>query len=406
MHPEMHEEFVALCALYTSGELTDEEWALLQVHLAYCESCQRTFEEYRQLAEQGIPALAAAHASAFPSSTAFSIDASEQRLLRSLEDVPEEGTLQSSSVRKRWLAVVLATAAVLALMAFVSVPLYKRTTQVRRPPVAQAPVATAPMQTAHGSSPESTKASIVAPVAAPPQRLESSVREEALREATEKIAGLEAALRAEQQGREALATQRDDLTRQLASLQTQVEAQRDSSAQNLAQTAQLQARAAELEAKLRAANDDLAEKDRMLTLDKGFLAHDREIRDLIGARDLYIADIFDVHQNGETAKPFGRIFYTRDRSLVFYGYDLDKQAGIKRAVTFQAWGSGEEKQNVSLGLFYQDDTHRRWVLTFNDAKTLAHLNRVFVTAEPQGGSSQPTGKPLLLAYLQVKANHP
>jgi hypothetical protein len=153
-------------------------------------------------------------------------------------------------------------------------------------------------------------------------------------------------------------------------------------------------------------NSSLDEKDRMLAFDKEFLAHDREIRDLIGARNLYIADIYDVAQTGQTAKPSGRIFYTKDKSLVFYGYDLDKQAGLKQSVAFQAWGSGDDKQNVSLGLFYQDDTHKRWVLRFYDTKTLARLNMVFVTAEPQGGSSKPTGKPLLLAYLQAQANHP
>jgi hypothetical protein len=31
---------------------------------------------------------------------------------------------------------------------------------------------------------------------------------------------------------------------------------------------------------------------------------------------------------------------------------------------------------------------------------------VFVTAEPQGGSAKPTGKPLLLANLQAQPNHP
>ena len=71
-----------------------------------------------------------------------------------------------------------------------------------------------------------------------------------------------------------------------------------------------------------------------------------------------------------------------------------------------AWGSGDDKQDVSLGLFYQDDTKKRWVLRFNDTKTLARLNMVFVTAEPQGGSPKPTGKPLLLAYLQIQPNHP
>jgi hypothetical protein len=170
--------------------------------------------------------------------------------------------------------------------------------------------------------------------------------------------------------------------------------------------AQQDAQTTSLEARLRDASAALEEKERMLALDKEFLAHDREIRDLIGARDLYIADIYDVAQTGKTNKPFGRIFYTKDKSLVFYGYDLDKQSGLKQSVAFQAWGSVDDKQDVSLGLFYQDDTHKRWVLRFNDTKTLAHLNKVFVTAEPQGGSAKPTGKPLLLAYLQMQPNHP
>lgn len=38
--------------------------------------------------------------------------------------------------------------------------------------------------------------------------------------------------------------------------------------------------------------------------------------------------MYDVAKNGATRKPFGRIFYTKDKSLIFYGYDLDQQPGI------------------------------------------------------------------------------
>ena len=163
----------------------------------------------------------------------------------------------------------------------------------------------------------------------------------------------------------------------------------------------------ELKASLDERDIALSEKDRMLALDKDFLSRDRDIRDLIGARNLYIADIFDTNENGRTAKQFGRIFYTRDRSLVFYGFDLDSQAGRKQDVSFQVWGSGSDRPSpVSLGLFYQDDTHKRWVLRCNDAKSLARLDMVFVTVEPPGGSSKPTGKQLLRAYLQIHPNHP
>jgi hypothetical protein len=229
-----------------------------------------------------------------------------------------------------------------------------------------------------------------------------SAAEDRNRQSSSVAANIEQQLEGEREERKKISEERDALSQQLASTQAETQSFREKSgAVNVAPSQTLA-----LESKLHDLNAAIDEKDRMLALDKEFLAHDREIRDLISARNLYIADIYDVAQNGKTTKPFGRIFYTKDRSLVFYGYDLDKQAGLKQSVAFQAWGSGDDKQNVSLGLFYQDDSQKRWVLRFNDTKTLARLNMVFVTAEPQGGSAKPTGKPLLLAYLQMQANHP
>ena len=43
MTTQLHEELAALCAHFSSGELSDEEWALLQIHLAYCDCCHRDF---------------------------------------------------------------------------------------------------------------------------------------------------------------------------------------------------------------------------------------------------------------------------------------------------------------------------------------------------------------------------
>jgi hypothetical protein len=58
-------------------------------------------------------------------------------------------------------------------------------------------------------------------------------------------------------------------------------------------------------------------------------------------------------------------------------------------------------------MFYEDNvSKKRWVLKFNDKKTLDQIDAVFVTVEPHGGSERPTGKPLLFAYLKVAANHP
>ena len=129
----------------------------------------------------------------------------------------------------------------------------------------------------------------------------------------------------------------------------------------------------------------------------------------MGARDLYIAEVYDVARDGQTQKPYGRVFYTKGKSLIFYAYDLDQQAGLKNASTFQAWGRrGQDiQQALNLGIFYQDNVgKKRWVLRLADAGTLDQIDAVFVTVEPKGGSHKPSGKPLLFAYLKVDANHP
>jgi len=227
------------------------------------------------------------------------------------------------------------------------------------------------------------------------------------------IATLRKQLQAEETQREQIASDRDVLSKQLVTAQTDIQTLGAKLTSAAAGSDQQSGRVAMLEAKVQALNVSLDEadnalndKDRMLALDKDFLSHDRDIRDLIGARNLYIADIFDTTETGKTAKPFGRIFYTKDSSLVFYGFDLEKQAGLEKPAAFQVWGSGSDRSPVSLGLFYQDDSHKRWVLRCNDPKTLTHLNMVFVTVEPPGGSTKPTGKRLLRAYLQIASNHP
>ncbi len=240
-----------------------------------------------------------------------------------------------------------------------------------------------------------------------------SATDDRLKESTAVLAEEQHRLTAEQAQSKEIAVERDTLRDQLNAARSEAEILRKTTTTSDADKSQQTMRIAELETKIRDLNGALEDKstalndkDRMLALDAEFLAHDRDIRDLIGARNLYISDIVDMTEDGKTAKQFGRIFYTKDRSLVFYGFDLDKQAGLRRDASFQAWGRGSHQDSpVSLGLFYQDDGHKRWVLRCSDAKTLARLDMVFVTMEPPGGSSKPTGKPLLRAYLQIEPNH-
>jgi hypothetical protein len=409
MNPQWHDEFVALCALFPSGELTEEERTLLQVHLAYCDSCRVAFREYQQITNDVMPVMASSVYSELENNleaSSFSLEAAAQRLMSQLDFVSTDRESQPHRSISWRIPVGMIAACAVGVACLIGLHLMHSKMQSATQAVAVSKVEQ-PLRPAAPTTADTNLRPRLevaqSEIVTLQQRLKAT--EDRYRQSSSTATNIEQQLEAEQGERKKINEERNALSQQLTAAQTEVQFLRDKAAAS-ATVGQQTARTTALEAKLHELNGALDEKDRMLALDKEFLAHDREIRDLIGARNLYIADIYDVAQNGKTTKPFGRIFYTKDRSLVFYGYDLDKQAGLKQSVAFQAWGSGDDKQNVSLGLFYQDETHKRWMLRFNDTKTLARLNMVFVTAEPQGGSTKPTGKPLLLAYLQMQANHP
>jgi hypothetical protein len=196
---------------------------------------------------------------------------------------------------------------------------------------------------------------------------------------------------------------------QLAQSQTDAQSLREQLGRVASQGSQDAGQSQTLQAQVNALNTSLEAKDQEIARKEELLQHDRDIRDLVGARDLYIAEIYDVGKTGETQKPFGRVFYTKGKSLVFYAYDLDQQPGMKLANTFQAWGrrGPGSQHDVDLGIFYQDDQNKkRWVLKFDDPMALAQIDAVFVTVEPHGKSSKPSGKPLLFTYLRMTPNHP
>jgi hypothetical protein len=164
-----------------------------------------------------------------------------------------------------------------------------------------------------------------------------------------------------------------------------------------------------LQAEVAALSVEVKANDRMIAEQQKMLASDRDIRELMGARELYIADVFDVDNDGKTEKPFGRVFYTKQKSLIFYAFDLDQQRGVRNASTFQAWGlrEADKEHPLSMGIFYKDnEVNRRWVLKFEDPRVLEQIQAVFVTVEPRGGSHKPSGKQLLFASLRSAPNHP
>ena len=135
-----------------------------------------------------------------------------------------------------------------------------------------------------------------------------------------------------------------------------------------------------------------------------------QVRDLVVARNLHIIDVYDRDGNGKSQRPFGRIFYTEGKSLIFYAYDLADPRKLDTKISFYVWGEqlGTDQSVKNLGIFHDDDVNEgRWVLTFDDPSVLAQINSVFVTVEATKNSvKEPNGKRILFAYLGNKANHP
>jgi len=155
-------------------------------------------------------------------------------------------------------------------------------------------------------------------------------------------------------------------------------------------------------------SEKLTEQAEMLDQEKSLLEASRDVRDLMGARNFHIADVYDVDSKGKDQRAFGRVFYTEGKStLIFYAFDLNDRNTAKRNASFQVWGKRGPAQSPthSLGLFQIDDQKlNRWVLRFEDPQILAEIDSVFVTVEPPGGSAKPTGRQFLYAYLNANPN--
>jgi len=156
----------------------------------------------------------------------------------------------------------------------------------------------------------------------------------------------------------------------------------------------------------------LTEVSASVEREREMLSAGREVRDIMGARDLHIVDVVDRDGKGRARKAFGRAFYTQGKSLIFYAFDLPSKNTADGKFVYAAWGSNSNNLNSktahSLGIFYNDDqTQHRWAMKFDDPKLLEEIDTVFVTLEPAGRPfATPTGKPLLEAYFGTPPNHP
>jgi len=137
---------------------------------------------------------------------------------------------------------------------------------------------------------------------------------------------------------------------------------------------------------------------------------ERDLHELVGARNLHIVDVSDTDSRGRTQKAVGRVFYIEGKSLIFYAYDLSDGHSDTAKYAYYVWGNkdGNLETVRNLGALGTDDQlRRRWKLQINDANVLGDIDRIFVTVEPVGKlGPRPRGKKILAAYLGGPVNHP
>jgi hypothetical protein len=412
-----HEKFERLAALAHSGTLTKSDWSELKSHLQTCKDCGEGYDQYQILTREWMPLLAARFSNLDERELRQEIPTPNKLIAR--VRVTERGTFRDPAhgVLLRIPVHPLVRAAVAACFTIVvsMVSYHWDSRSQTRVKVTQTAVENASQKLAA----EKNKA-LVELLDSKSEKVVQLQREIALRERN--LTTLRGAISVLRVHTDELAVEKNSTDEQLQVLLRQREALsnqfREAEQTYQSTLAELANVRTELDSELLQTGTDASrinelsalnlDYERRLENDEQYLASDRDVRELMGARKLYIADVYDIDSH-HTQRSFGRAFYTQGKSLLFYAFDLDLRPDLTNVSTFQAWGRREADPNepLNLGVFYIDSVlNRRWALRFDDPKQLAEIDSVFVTVEPHGGSPKPTGKPFLYALLRGQANHP
>jgi len=412
-----HEHFEELAALSAAGELNPSQVQELQLHLTTCASCRSASEAYEELhaplRRASDPELLTVIESRRESVKA--------RVLAGLPlpevqpGIPLRPEVERDGMRVGWFKIRLlgsglAAAAALSVVFWLGMRAERNMLSARSQPPRTNSVAV--LSSTPGQTPNK--------------------QNEAERQAIEqKYAQATIELREEKQHSAQLAVsigvkdhELTELEQQRLLLQQQLDAEReefdrnrallDAKSEQLKQMEAAKASDSNTLLALRYEVEDLTGKlnDQKQALDreKQLLTSGRDIRDIIGAGNLHIIDVYDTEPGGNTRKSFARAFYTEGKSLIFYAYDLPAHRTEDGKYVYAAWGerNGDKKNVKHLGILLNDDKgQKRWVLNLSDPKVLAEIDSVFITLERVGvNGSEPSGKRMLTAYLDSRVNHP
>ncbi len=426
---ERHEHFEDLCAAASIGQASGAELAELQEHLTACGDCQRTYSEFLQLSAVRCATnseqqeVTGAEALGYIDSALF-----REKFLKKAQDegivfsrqrpgspMPD---LHSGMSKRGWSTYSGLAVAASVLLILGAVGGYRLRSSRGTPQSVNAvkPTGALAARSAQDKSTEQTRESSISRLEVENRRLTSEISslKSAFAQQSSTLGQVQATTETSEKERALLlsvAKERDatieDLQRQLNQAQTEVASVRSQlesdRAANQATVVADQVRIGEL-------SDQLAEQSATLEREREMLTANKDIRDLMAARNLHIADVFDTDTKGKTRTAFGRVFFTEGKSLIIYAYDLDDHRVQDAGYHYRVWGKkeGPGQSTKSLGIFYSDDkTQKRWVFKYDDPKVLSEIDSVFVTLEPPGKNpTEPKGDKFLYAYLRNQPNHP
>lgn len=420
-HKEWYEE---LCALAAIGELSSSENEELQQHLTHCAECQRLFADFRRISADDLGSLAVLRKSeqgAAEFDCAIDVDEVLAQVIERAQRNPhsiepccpaESQAPVQFSIRSRWRRLIqwlqrpaLSYGAVALLLCAVATVVGFHVREVQLTPTLQqlnAQVIDWKNRTHAAETIERSASELLRQNQAERENLQRMLSEAQTRYTV---------LESERNRYQALVSQTHAQLEQRAK---ELEAFRNSETDKSRQLA-------ELESKLRETSDRMEQQDKALASLRSRLwdensrraetqnFDDADAKELFGARDLHIVDVYDVGSNGKTRRTYGRVYYVAKKLLIFYAFDLQDPRRNRVASGFQAWGyqQASDTNPRSLGLFSLDDVaENRWVLKVNNPRVLERIDAVFVTLEAPNGSPSPRGRRVLYANLAGPANHP
>ena len=427
-----HEQYEELCTLAMIGEVSPAEMRDLRQHLNECAACREQYKEFTQFL---LPQLSISTDDNASFETGYST-ADRKRLRKDFLATAEKrgrvfspeairGAANSGTppifaaipvraplfiYRYRW-AMAASVAALLFTGGYVThlALVQRELTSMRNasgPTAAPRSGSAAPLSTGAAAQLEARNEADSRTIAALQQKLSSTIAE---------LGELQRSLKLSMESQSALQDQLNQKNGQIASLQSESQGAAQSMADLRTQVAQLQQRISDSQAtvaanelRIRDLNDQLTTQTVSLSREQQMLTVGRDVRDLMGARNLHIIDVHDANGAGKDQRSFGRIFYTEGKSLIFYAFDLDDKRVANASYSYAAWGErlGQPSSVKSLGVLFVDDkAQRRWSLKVDDPRQLAEINSVFVTLEPHAGDDKPQGKRILFAFLGGQPNH-